>query len=68
VDNVDDGKSKGLGVGYLHALSRRTSLYAYLAFFDNDDDVGARYIRGNATVGIDGEKQTSFALGINHKF
>jgi predicted porin len=74
--NVRETRSHGVSVGYEHALSKRTTLYTYLARLSNQDNIGgdtaaalgASINRGNATVGQFGENQTGFAVGINHKF
>ena len=57
-------KAKGYGLGYWHALSKRTSVYTYVSRFDNDRSVNA----GWAGTGVAGEKQTNFQLGIVHNF
>ncbi|MDR0578870.1 MAG: porin [Candidatus Accumulibacter sp.] len=66
--DVRDTRSHGISVGYEHALSKRTTLYTYVARLSNQDNIGATVIRGAAAVGINGENQTGFAMGINHKF
>jgi predicted porin len=76
--NLRETRSHGVSVGYEHAMSKRTTLYTYLARLSNQDNIGgvgfasglngAAINRGNATVGQDGENQTGFAVGINHKF
>jgi predicted porin len=51
-------------VGYRHNLSKRTWLYTYLLYFDNDQGINV----GWAKTGIQGEKQTNFSAGIVHLF
>jgi predicted porin len=57
-------KAKGYSVGYRHNLSKRTSLYTYLSYFDNDRGIGVGWGKTNAA----GEKQTNFSAGILHVF
>jgi predicted porin len=57
-------KAKGYTVGYNHNLSKRTAVYAFATYIDNDKGVGA----GWAKTGVVGEKQTIFATGIAHNF
>jgi predicted porin len=74
--DINDTRSHGLSVGYEHALSKRTTIYTYVARLSNQDLIGgntsavlgASVNRGAAGVGEFGENQTGFALGINHKF
>jgi predicted porin len=64
---IEDDKSKGISIGYKHALSKRTTVYTYLGFIDSDEGLG--FDRGSAAVTAKlGEKQTGFAFGINHRF
>ena len=62
--NVDDTKSKGLGVGYEHDLSKRTRLYGYVSRVQNDDNVAWGFSK-NLVVG---ENSTNLQLGIRHFF
>jgi predicted porin len=57
-------KAKGYTVGYNHNLSRRTAVYAFATFIDNDKGVGAGWTK----TGVYGEKQTIFATGVVHNF
>jgi predicted porin len=74
--DVDETRSHGVSIGYEHAMSKRTTLYTYLARLSNQDNIGgntnaalgASVNRGDAAVGVFGENQTGFAIGINHKF
>jgi len=53
-----------IGVGYSHALSKRTDLYASYARLNNDN--GAAYTVGDATNGYAGNK--GLAVGVRHRF
>jgi predicted porin len=57
-------KTKSYSVGYRHNLSKRTSLYSYLSYFNNDRGINV----GWAKTGVAGEKQTNFTVGILHVF
>jgi predicted porin len=78
-DSLDDGlravvanlkgrnaghKAKGYMVGYKHALSKRTSVYAYGTYFDNDRGIDAGFTKAN----LGSENQTNFVTGIVHVF
>lgn len=63
-DAVSDGKAKGLGLGYNHSLSKRTTGYVNLSLIDNDDGLNAAF----NGVGAFGEKNTNFAVGVRHVF
>jgi predicted porin len=52
------------GLGYVHALSKRTSLYTAYAHISNRH--GAGFLVGNATD--DGTGDKAFNLGVTHKF
>jgi predicted porin len=65
VEGLNPGhKTKAYAVGYKHVLSKRTSLYGYVSYFDNDEGINV----GWAKTGVMGEKQTNFTLGILHLF
>ncbi|MDR1935982.1 MAG: porin [Candidatus Accumulibacter sp.] len=66
--DIDETKSRGLSIGYQHALSKRTTVYTYLTRLSNQDNIGASINRNQAQVGANGENQTGFAVGLNHKF
>jgi predicted porin len=66
--DVNETRSQGFSVGYEHSLSKRTTLYTYVARITNQDAIGTTIRRGDAKVGVYGENQTAFAAGINHKF
>jgi predicted porin len=67
-DQTREMRSHGLSATYVHTLSKRTKLYTTLTRLSNQDNIGTDVIRANARVGINGESQTSFAVGINHNF
>jgi predicted porin len=66
-----DGRTRALGVGYQHDLSKRTNLYTALTRFNND---GANYTPRWTTavpaglVTADSRDITQFALGVRHSF
>jgi predicted porin len=64
---VDDNKTKTLVVSNDYALSKRTTLYAQLAYVDADDDSD---INTQITLGstVSGEKSTIVGIGIKHDF
>jgi predicted porin len=66
--DVRETRSHGLSVGYVHSLSKRTRVYTFVTRLSNQDNIGAGINRGVATVGVNGENQTGFAVGINHNF
>jgi predicted porin len=69
--NVKDNTTKGYSVGYRHNLSKRTSLYTYISRFDNDDDMNAGWQSSRTAagrLGVPGETQTNFSVGILHLF
>jgi len=59
--NQDAGQ---LALGYLYALSKRTSMYAIVAHIDNRN--GAGYTAGNASHAGSGNRVAS--VGISHAF
>ncbi len=66
-DVIDDNKTKTLVVSNDYALSKRTILYAQLAYVDADDD---SRINTQITLGATpaGEKSTIVGIGIMHNF
>ena len=64
-----DNNARAVSLGYIHTVSKRTSLYAALTRQSFDD--GATYV-GNpgavTTVGAAGESGTSIVAGVSHKF
>ncbi len=65
--DTDQTTTKGISLGYTHALSKRTALYTAVSRINNDDNIGAGIVRV-AGSGSNGENITQFAMGINHKF
>lgn len=56
------------GVGYLHTLSKRTSLYAaYGDISQSDDNITKSRIDGSTTTS-DAGYQSAFNVGIRHNF
>ncbi len=69
-DEVDNGKAKGLGIGYDYDLSKRTKIYTAVSRVKNDDGLGWGYSKvSNATLTqFAGENSTNFSVGIRHFF
>lgn len=65
-DRNGAGDTTAWNLMYTHSLSKRTTLYTGLTRFDNDRNVPAA--ASNSTVGAAGEKNTTYAAGINHTF
>ncbi|GHU20098.1 porin [Betaproteobacteria bacterium] len=65
--DASETKSRGGSIGYKHALSKRTTAYTYVTRFSNQDNTAGAN-RAAAVVGVRGESQTSFAVGLNHNF
>ena len=67
-DGNDDDKVSFWGVGYLHTLSKRTSLYAaYGDISQSDDNITKSRIDGSTTTS-DAGYQSAFNVGIRHNF
>lgn len=62
---VDIGTTRRYGVGFLHSLSKRTSLYGQYAKLDNSK--GARAAVNGAQTGVN-EAAQGFDFGIAHQF
>ena len=66
--NADDDKVSFWGIGYLHAMSKRTSLYAaYGDISQSDTNIIKSRIDG-ATTTSDAGYQSAFNVGIRHNF
>ena len=65
-ENTGGGDTSAWNLMYSHALSKRTTLYTGLTRFDNDNNT--RAAASNSGVGAIGEKNTTYAAGINHVF
>ncbi len=60
-----DGKANKYALGYTYGLSKRTSIYANVAYTDSDNDqVGLVYNTNGALE----DSVTGVQLGLNHKF
>lgn len=66
-DRNNAGGSKAYAVGYVHTLSKRTSLYTTYTVVDNDRNalVAAGGVANTSAIG---EKNNTFAAGITHSF
>lgn len=69
-----DSKVNKYSLGYTYDLSKRTSVYANVAYLDADDGIGAA-VYSNAPlntragyVASDEDSITSVQIGLNHKF
>lgn len=62
-----DGGNSGWGIGYTHALSKRTTLYTFVSQLDYDKDTASAndWIGGIAAAG---EKTSTFSMGVRHAF
>jgi len=65
-DATGAGDTTAWNLMYSHALSKRTTLYTGYTRFDNDNN--ARAAASNSGVGALGEKNGTFAAGMNHAF
>lgn len=65
-ENTGGGDTSAWNLMYSHALSKRTTLYTGFTRFDNDNNT--RAAASNSSVGAIGEKNTTYAAGINHVF
>jgi predicted porin len=64
----DEGKLKSYSLGYVHELSKRTSLYAYVSKTKNDEGLTSTYMTVPKKLSLADESVTALALGIIHKF
>lgn len=65
-DRTGAGKSSAWGLGYTHALSKRTTLYTTYSSVRNDDD--ALVAAGAAYVSALDERNNTLTAGISHSF
>lgn len=65
-DRNSAGDTTAWNLMYMHSLSKRTTLYTGYTRFDNDNNALAA--ASNSGVGAVGEKNGTFAAGINHSF
>jgi predicted porin len=63
---VDGDNSTLYGLGYVHNLSKRTALFATVAYVKNKGN-GVGYVYG-APAGIPGESSSGYEFGIRHSF
>ncbi len=72
--DLDETKSKGLGIGYEHDLSKRTRLYTYVSRIKNDDAAAWGFSKTSGSNFLTpgsmawGENSTNFQVGIRHLF
>lgn len=69
-NNESDDTSSFWGVGYLHTLSKRTSLYAAYGDINQDktNTYKSRFEGGISKTATDAVYQTAFNVGIRHNF
>ena len=60
----DDVRTKGWGLGYEHAFSKRTTGYTSIGYIDNNDQSSAAF----NGVGLAGQNNKTFSLGVRHSF
>jgi predicted porin len=64
---VDGDDARQFAIGYVHPLSKRTTLYTAYSHIKNDGN--AAYVTGDSSpAGTPGEKSSGFQVGINHAF
>jgi predicted porin len=64
LNGTPGSKAKSYGIGYNHALSKRTSVYALASRFSNDRGIET----GVGSTKLPGEDQTNFLMGMRHDF
>ena len=62
--NDEDERAKGYGIGYEHALSKRTTAYTSLGYISNNKASKAAF---NGVGQLD-ENNTNFTVGLRHAF
>lgn len=62
-DDNSNADAKSYGLAYTHGLSKRTTVFAGMNRTSNDDNAAF-----GSVLGIAGENETAFAVGVNHKF
>jgi len=69
-NNASADTSSFWGIGYLHALSKRTQLYAAYGDINQDktNTYKSRFEGGTSTSATDAVYQTAFNVGIRHNF
>lgn len=64
---VEGDDARQLAIGYVHPLSKRTTLYTTYSHIKNDGN--AIYVTADSSPGgVPGEKSSGFQVGINHAF
>ena len=70
--DADGDEASTMAVGFDHAMSKQTSIYAAYALSDNDDGLTVTPWGGTGheslASGVDGEDASVFSLGMIHKF
>lgn len=62
-----DAKADHFAIGYVHSLSKRTSLYGTYAYIKNKNN-GTRFSINGSTNGLDNGKQQGLQVGVTHSF
>ena len=69
---LEDAKTQQFSLGYVHNLSKRTAVYGTYAFMKHDKNGGVVTMGGDAFsaagLGVAGEKDHGFQVGIRHNF
>jgi predicted porin len=63
---IDGNDADQVALGYVHALSKRTAIYATFARVDNDG--AAAYAVATSPTPVAGAKSTGYELGLRHTF
>lgn len=63
---IDANDANQIALGYVHALSKRTSVYATVARVDNEG--AAAYAVSGTPAAVAGAKSTGYELGLRHAF
>ena len=64
---VEGDDARQFAIGYVHPLSKRTTLYTAYSHIKNDGS--AAYVTADSSpAGVPGEKSSGFQVGINHAF
>jgi len=65
---TDNADSKLTSVGYVHPMSKRTTLYATYAHMSNGAKVNQGFIFGHTGAITNGDNANGFQLGLSHNF
>ena len=63
-NGTEDVRTKGWGLGWEQAFSKRTTGYASIGYVDNNNQSAA----GFNGVGLDGQNNKTFSFGVRHAF